>query len=43
MFRLISDVEFERGLSDLKRDFMNNVTIETKHGESFIWFAKKSV
>ena len=41
MFRLISDFDFESGLSDLKRDFEKNVVIDTTHGESFIWLVKK--
>jgi len=41
MFRLICDADFEKGLADLKRDFEKNAVIETEHGESFVWLAKK--
>jgi Methylase involved in ubiquinone/menaquinone biosynthesis len=40
MFRLISDTDFDNGLSALKRDFEKNVIINTNHGESFIWLKK---
>ena len=41
MFRLISDAEFESGLASLKADFEQGVVIDTTHGESLVWFAKK--
>ena len=40
MFRLISDNDFDNGLSALKRDFEENIVINTNHGESFIWLRK---
>lgn len=40
MFRLISDADFDFGLSALNQDFRNNVVINTNHGESFIWLIK---
>ena len=43
MFRLISDEDFDSGLSGLKRDFEKNIIIDTNHGESFIWLKKNSV
>lgn len=41
MFRLISDFDFENGLSVLKQDFEKNIVIDTNHGESLIWLVKK--
>jgi ubiquinone/menaquinone biosynthesis C-methylase UbiE len=40
MFRLISDKEFEEGLSKLKKDYNNRLKIKTNHGETFIWLNK---
>jgi Methylase involved in ubiquinone/menaquinone biosynthesis len=40
MFRLISDTDFDNGLSALKHDFEKNIVIDTNHGESFIWLIK---
>ena len=41
LFRLISEAEFADGLATLKQDFEKGVAIDTDHGESFIWLAKK--
>jgi len=38
MFRLISDEDFEIGLTNLKNDYENKVKINSNHGETFLWF-----
>jgi ubiquinone/menaquinone biosynthesis C-methylase UbiE len=40
MFHLISDIDYDCGLADLRSDYSKQVEIEYKHGETFIWLRK---
>ena len=40
MFHLISNEDYEKGLSMLKQDYENNVLQNYTHGETFIWLEK---
>jgi ubiquinone/menaquinone biosynthesis C-methylase UbiE len=40
MFRLISETDYQAGLEKLEKDFENDVTIDTTHGETFLWLRK---
>ena len=41
MFRLIDEVDYQAGLTALKKDFDDRTVINTNHGETMLWLKKR--
>ncbi|MCL2773263.1 MAG: class I SAM-dependent methyltransferase [Oscillospiraceae bacterium] len=41
MFRLIEEADYQAGLVELKKDFINKIIIHSNHGETLIWLKKR--